>query len=35
LIVCWENDWPDCPIEVEELKSVLPRLAQHAGKNVI
>jgi Homing endonuclease associated repeat len=27
VIICWENNWPDCPIEVQELKSVLPRLA--------
>jgi hypothetical protein len=26
IIVCWENDWPDCPIEVIELRSVLDRL---------
>jgi hypothetical protein len=27
VIVCWENDWPDCPIEVLELKSASERLA--------
>jgi hypothetical protein len=27
LIVCWENNWPDCPIEALELKSLLPRLS--------
>ena len=26
LIVCWEHDWKDCPIEVIELKKVLPEL---------
>ena len=26
VIVCWEHNWPDCPIEVQELKSALPRL---------
>lgn len=26
LIVCWEHDWPDCPIEVLELKSAIKRL---------
>jgi hypothetical protein len=26
VIVCWEDNWPDCPIEVQELKSLLPRL---------
>jgi hypothetical protein len=23
VIVCWENDWPDCPIDVIELKTTL------------
>jgi hypothetical protein len=23
LIVCWENNWPDCPLEVIELKKAL------------
>jgi hypothetical protein len=27
VIVCWEHDWPDCPIEVVELRSELERLA--------
>jgi hypothetical protein len=27
VIVCWENNWPECPIEVQELKSLLPRLS--------
>lgn len=26
LIVCWEHDWPDCPIEVVELRSVIGQL---------
>jgi len=26
IIVCWEHDWPDCPLEVIELKSVIKRL---------
>lgn len=26
LIVCWEHDWPDCPIEVLELKSAIRQL---------
>jgi hypothetical protein len=21
LIVCWENNWPECPLEVVELKN--------------
>lgn len=28
LIVCWEHDWTECPVEVLELKSVLERLTQ-------
>jgi hypothetical protein len=23
LIVCWEHDWPDCPLEVLELRQVV------------
>jgi len=26
LIVCWEHDWPDCPLEVLELKSAIEGL---------
>lgn len=26
LIVCWEHDWPDCPLEVIELRSVIDGL---------
>ncbi len=26
LIVCWEHDWPECPIEVIELKSVIRKV---------
>jgi len=26
LIVCWEHNWPDCPLEVLELRGVLDRL---------
>jgi len=26
IIVCWENDWEDCPIEVIELKKVIRNL---------
>jgi HNH endonuclease len=28
LIVCWEHNWPECPLEVIELKSHLPRLPE-------
>jgi hypothetical protein len=27
VIICWEHNWPECPIEVQELKSLLPRLS--------
>jgi hypothetical protein len=23
LIVCWKHNWPECPLEVVELKTVL------------
>jgi hypothetical protein len=23
LIICWEHNWPECPLEVLELKTVL------------
>ena len=26
LIVCWEHDWPNCPLEVIELRSVIATL---------
>ncbi|MBI1885163.1 MAG: hypothetical protein HYS09_02420 [Chloroflexi bacterium] len=26
LVVCWEHDWPDCPVEVLELKSAIRQL---------
>jgi len=26
IIVCWEHDWPDCPLEVIELKSLIKEL---------
>ena len=26
IIVCWEHDWTDCPIEVLELKAIIPDL---------
>jgi HNH endonuclease len=28
LIVCWEHNWPECPLEVIELKSHLPKLPE-------
>ena len=26
VIVCWEHNWPDCPIEVIELKNEIRKL---------
>ena len=26
MIVCWIHDWPDCPIEVLELKNAIDKL---------
>ena len=26
LIVCWEHNWPDCPVEVLELKQAIKNL---------
>ena len=31
LIVCWENNWPECPLEVIELKTEFERL-QREGR---
>jgi hypothetical protein len=27
LIVCWEHDWKDCPIEVISLKDIIEHLS--------
>jgi len=27
IIVCWENNWPECPIEVLELKSTINKIS--------
>ncbi|MGZ4845199.1 MAG: homing endonuclease associated repeat-containing protein [Candidatus Angelobacter sp.] len=26
LIICWRHNWPECPLEVVELRSLLPKL---------
>lgn len=26
LVICWEDNWPDCPLEVLELKSIIDNL---------
>ena len=31
IVVCWEHNWPQCPLEVIELKSTLPKLT-HSTK---
>lgn len=28
LIICWEHNWPDCPVEVLELKSAVRKLVR-------
>lgn len=35
LIVCWENDWPDCPVEVIELKTAIRLLNRELGASSI
>jgi hypothetical protein len=30
LVVCWEHDWPDCPVRVLELKSAIRQLDPNA-----
>ena len=35
LIVCWENDWPDCPVEVIELKTAIRALNGELGASSI
>jgi hypothetical protein len=27
-IVCWEHNWPDCPVEVLELKTAVAVLGR-------
>lgn len=34
LIVCWEHDWPECPLEVVELRSEISKLPDKAGSPV-
>jgi len=28
VIVCWEDNWPECPLEVLELRSVIANLGE-------
>lgn len=32
VIVCWEHNWPDCPIEVIELKNIIKRINKEAAE---
>jgi hypothetical protein len=32
LIVCWEHDWPECPIEVLEIKSAIAELRKEPAR---
>ena len=29
IIVCWQHDWPDCPLEILELKSIIKELENY------
>ena len=31
LIVCWEHNWPECPLEVVELKKAVERSGDRAS----
>ena len=31
MIICWRHNWPECPLEVLELRSLLPKLLDIAG----
>jgi hypothetical protein len=30
LIVCWEHNWPECPLEVLELRKEIAKIAEIA-----
>jgi hypothetical protein len=32
LVVCWEHDWPDCPVEVVELRSAVEQARRSTSK---
>jgi len=34
IIVCWEHNWKECPIEVIELRSTLPELLERSERAV-
>ena len=31
IIVCWKHDWPECPVEVIELKKVVEEMKRRGG----
>jgi Homing endonuclease associated repeat len=33
LIVCWRHNWPECPLEVLELRKLLPKIAEIENQN--
>lgn len=35
LIVCWEHNWPECPLEVVELKKVIGRSGDRNNEDVL
>jgi hypothetical protein len=35
LIVCWKDNWPECPLEVVELRKHLALSRQHSAKAVL
>jgi hypothetical protein len=32
--VCWEHNWPECPLEVLELKSVMARVNKELDREM-
>jgi hypothetical protein len=33
MIVCWEHNWPECPLEVLELKSLVKQWSGDQDKD--
>jgi hypothetical protein len=34
VIVCWRHNWPDCPLEVIELETIIKSLSSNSIKKV-
>jgi hypothetical protein len=34
IIVCWINNWPECPLEVIELRKLLPGMPKLKRQNL-